>query len=208
MCSRGDLLGGVRVNPRRLLMILAAGLGLMDSAVARAATPVAEALVHSGPPPIIDGRLDEAVWAKARPIDGLVQDEPVEGMRSTERTDVRLLVDALALYVGACLYDSRPEAIIARLDRRDGGTANDSFTLYLDPLRDGRTGVYFGVSASGTQHDGTMSNEDWRDDTWNPVWDARSRATGPAGPSRCASLCHSCGSTPLRGGAGASICGG
>jgi hypothetical protein len=165
-------------------MILAAGLGLMDSAVARAATLVAEALVHSGPPPIIDGRLDEAVWAKARPIDGLVQDEPVEGMRSTERTDVRLLVDALALYVGACLYDSRPEAIIARLDRRDGGTANDSFTLYLDPLRDGRTGVYFGVSASGTQHDGTMSNEDWRDDTWNPVWDARSRATGPAGPSR------------------------
>jgi hypothetical protein len=153
-------------------MILAAGLGLMDAAVARAATLVAEALVHDGPPPIIDGRLDEAVWAKARPIDGLVQDEPLEGMRPSERTEVRLLVDGTALYVGARLYDSRPEGIIARLDRRDGGTANDSFTLFLDPLRDGRTGVYFGVSASGTQHDGTMSNDDWRDDTWNPVWDS------------------------------------
>ena len=128
--------------------------------------------MHGGPPPVIDGRLDEAVWAKARPIEGLVQDEPVEGMRSSERTEVRLLVDDAALYVGARLFDSRPEAIVARLDRRDGGTSNDSFTLFLDPMRDGRTGVYFGVSASGTQYDGTMSNDDWRDDTWNPVWDS------------------------------------
>jgi hypothetical protein len=166
---------------------------------------VAEALVHDGPPPIIDGHLDEAVWAKARPIDGLVQDEPVEGTRPSERTEVRLLVDGTALYVGARLYDSRPEGIVARLDRRDGGTANDSFTLFLDPLRDGRTGVYFGVSASGTQHDGTMSNDDWRDDTWNPRVGQRGqpRRNG-AGRWRCAFHCHSCVSRLPRDAGGAS----
>ena len=53
--------------------------------------------------PVIDGRLDDGVWARAQPITGFVQREPVEGEPVSERTEVRIVADEEALYVGAWL---------------------------------------------------------------------------------------------------------
>ena len=38
---------------------------------------------------------------------------PTDGAPASERTELRLLYDEEALYVGAWLYDSEPEAIVA-----------------------------------------------------------------------------------------------
>src|SRR4026209_699416 len=48
----------------------------------------------------LDGRLDEEAWSKAVPVTGFTQHEPFEGKPATERTEVRILFDAQALYIG------------------------------------------------------------------------------------------------------------
>ena len=63
--------------------------------------------------PAIDGRLDEDVWAAAEPLTDFVQADPFEGEPATERTEVRILFDDEAVYIGAMLYDSDPSGIIA-----------------------------------------------------------------------------------------------
>ena len=63
-------------------------------------------------PPVIDGRLDEAAWARAAPMTGFTQREPQDGQPASERTEVRVVFDDEALYVGVWAFDSRPNAIV------------------------------------------------------------------------------------------------
>ena len=78
----------------------AAGGGASPSAVAaRRASLVA-----------IDGRLDETAWQAATPITTLRQRQPVEGAAASLATDIRILFDDRALYVGARLSDPQGRA--------------------------------------------------------------------------------------------------
>src|SRR5205807_2343937 len=51
--------------------------------------------------PIIDGRLDDPVWRDAPVLTGFVQRELHEGQPVSERTEVRIVTDGEAIYVGA-----------------------------------------------------------------------------------------------------------
>src|SRR4051812_1756963 len=61
--------------------------------------PVAHAALRQGEV-AIDGRLDDAAWAAATPITDLIQSSPDEGKPPTQRTEIRILYDAAALYIG------------------------------------------------------------------------------------------------------------
>src|SRR5262245_43441465 len=80
-------------------------------------------------PPSIDGRLDESGWRTAAAAGNFRQVEPNEGEAATERTEVRVLYDNSALYVGVRLYDSEPNKIVRRLSRRDDYPDADKFTF-------------------------------------------------------------------------------
>jgi hypothetical protein len=121
----------------------------------------------------LDGRLTEAAWDVAPRLPPLVQRDPSEGAPASEPSEIRILFDDDALYVGARLFDQAPDSIIARLARRDHTSTSDAFTVFLDPYHDGRTGFYFGVNAAGTLYDGTLMNDDWDDDTWDGIWEAK-----------------------------------
>jgi hypothetical protein len=123
-------------------------------------------------PPIIDGRLDEAPWQAAAVAGDFRQYEPAEGAPATERTEVRVLYDNTAVYVGVRLYDSEPARIVARMSRRDEDPDADRFTFYVDALHDRLTGAAFEVSAAGAQRDGALSNDTIRDNSWDAVWEA------------------------------------
>jgi hypothetical protein len=123
----------------------------------------------------LDGRLDDEAWVQAPVITDFTQSEPVEGAAPTERTEVRVVYDNDALYVGARLYDSAPDSIIAQLGRRDAELSSDLFGVFLDPYHDRRTGYYFGVNAGGTLLDGVLMNDDWDDETWDGVWEGKAR---------------------------------
>ena len=51
--------------------------------------------------PTVDGRLDDAAWATAPVLTDFVQREPYEGTPVTQRTEVRMVADAEALYIAA-----------------------------------------------------------------------------------------------------------
>ncbi|MCY4645274.1 MAG: hypothetical protein OXE73_00080 [Gammaproteobacteria bacterium] len=54
-------------------------------------------------PPVIDGRLDDALWSGLEPLDGFIQREPSEGQAVSQPTEVRVGYDDAALYIGAWL---------------------------------------------------------------------------------------------------------
>jgi hypothetical protein len=153
-----------------LLLLLANG-ALPEARVAATVRPT---------PVLIDGRLDEPLWATARSFGDLHQRDPIEAAAPSERTEVLVAFDAEAVYVGARLFDSAAPQIVANLARRDREVYSDGFIVYLDPRHDRRTGFYFGVNAAGTRYDGTMSNDDWQDDSWDGVWEGASHV-GPDG---------------------------
>ena len=118
----------------------------------------------------IDGRLDEVEWSKAPVTDHFTQLDPDEGKPASQRTEVRVLYDASALYVGVRLHDSGQ--IIGRLGRRDMSLGDsDWFGLMIDSYHDLRTAFGFDVNPAGVKRDEIKTiNTD--DNSWDAVWDA------------------------------------
>jgi hypothetical protein len=128
-------------------------------------------------PVVVDGDLSEAVWRTAPVIGGFRQLQPVEGAQASQETSVRVAYDDNALYIGADMRDSSPDSIVTRLGRRDADMNTDLFGVFIDAYHDRRSGYYFGLSAGGTLYDGTLTNDDWNDESWDGVWDGGVRKT-------------------------------
>lgn len=106
-------------------------------------------------PPRIDGILDEQEWL-ATPVAGdFIIYIPDNGQPSNFRTEVHVLYDNIALYVGAYMYDDNPDSIYLELGQRDADRMlnADDFSIEISPYNDGVNGFRFKVSASGVQSD-------------------------------------------------------
>jgi hypothetical protein len=57
-------------------------------------------------PVTVDGRIDEAAWARVEPVGDFTQSDPNEGEPATQRTEVCFLFDDDALNVGVRMFDS------------------------------------------------------------------------------------------------------
>jgi hypothetical protein len=111
-------------------------------------------------PPVIDGVVDERAWAEATPVGVFVQTEPVEGQPATEPTDVRVLFDDTAIYVGVICYDSDPANIVTVDSRRDAAlSGQDSFQIIFDTYHDRQNGFIFGTTPLGLEYDAQVRNE-------------------------------------------------
>ena len=165
-------------------------LAAQQTNAAHQSAPVpAHRLRSSGPHPIsIDGRLDEEAWKQATPITELRQQRPVEGGAPTLATEVRILYDDEALYVGARMSDPMGAAgIRAPLARRDqllasngnNGSFNslttDKLAIVLDPYHNHLDEIWFEINPAGVRGDQFNG-----DPSWDPVWEgeARTDATG------------------------------
>lgn len=118
----------------------------------------------------VDGKLDDAAWAKATPVDRFTQRDPEEGKPVSERTEVRILIGEDALYVGARLYDREPRKIRRRLVRRDEDLASDYFALLLDSYHDHLTTYRFRVNPAGSYDDSYIDARGNADFSWDPIW--------------------------------------
>src|ERR1043166_2182338 len=111
-------------------------------------------------PPVVDGRLPEPAWLEATPVTGFVQRELHEGAPVTERTEVRILTDGRALYVGAWLYDTDPAAIVPGEQVRDGDISkSDYFGILLDTYHDRQNGFVFTTTPAAIEYDAQVVNE-------------------------------------------------
>ncbi|MDH3216683.1 MAG: carbohydrate binding family 9 domain-containing protein, partial [Candidatus Krumholzibacteria bacterium] len=130
-------------------------------------------------PPKIDGRLDDAIWAKADFASGFLQKEPQEGDAATEKTEVAFVYDDEAVFVGARMYCNDPDKIIATVSRRDNTGTSERIIVSLDTYLDRRTAYSFAVTASGVRAEyyHSSDSEGNRDYDWDPVWQAKAART-------------------------------
>lgn len=118
------------------------------------------------------------MWALAEPIADFVQKIPNEGVAPSVETEVRLLYDDRALYVGARLKRKDPTAIRTSITRRDGESDAETFTVSLDTYNDKRTAYSFTISSGGVRGDAyhSQDSEDsGRETQFDPIWSARTR---------------------------------
>ena len=160
--------------PRKITFLLAAALFALVS-VPIAAQPSKKIAIatRTDRAPRIDGRLDDAVWSRATVIEDFTQLRPVEGEAPTERTQIYLLYDNEAIYVGAHMWRVKPADISKAMTRRDGFGAAERLSIIFDTQLDRRTGVGFGVSASGVRSDYRHTQDDemrGRESQFDPVW--------------------------------------
>jgi hypothetical protein len=120
----------------------------------------------------IDGKLNEASWASAVPGTDFTQSYPEVGAKPTDPTEVRVLYDDDALYVGVRMFDSHPELIAAQLARRDAtGIYSDWLHVMVDSYRDRRTSFRFSVNPRGVQKDVLEFDDNHGEDlNWDAVW--------------------------------------
>jgi hypothetical protein len=121
----------------------------------------------------LDGLLDDAAWASAPATSQFIERRPNPGRPEHLPTEVRVLYDDGALYVGAKMLETSPDSIKRELTQRDNVGNTDFFALFLDPYRDHLNGYGFFVMSTGVQMDNRYSPANGEDGAWNAVWDSR-----------------------------------
>lgn len=104
-----------------------------------------------------------------------VQFEPEPGAEPSPSTEVRILYTDEAVFVGARMFDSAPDSIVARLARRDEPVISDRFVVGFDSYYDRRTAFGFAVTAGGAESDFLLYDDTDEDRSWDAVWDVATR---------------------------------
>src|SRR5262249_50306450 len=158
-----------------LLSLLLPAALLAAGAPFQLQSPDGRRMVHAEEartPIVVDGALDEEAWRLAEPADGFIQAEPHEGQAASEPTEVRILFDRDALYIGVSCHDAGASQLIVNDIRKDFVAGEqDSFEMILDTFADRRNGFVFVVNAAGAKSDAQIANEG-RDvsTSWDAVW--------------------------------------
>ncbi len=172
---------------RRLLLVWWLGVfagvahGQAPSAAADAAKPAPKRqlqAVRISTPPKLDGLLDEAVWQTAPIASRFYELEPTPGPIEKHPTEVRVLYDDAAIYVGAIMHDVAQDSILRELSARDNIGNSDWFGVFLDTYDDHLNGYEFILTSGGVQFDARQSPANGEDNNWNAVWDSRTALRG------------------------------
>jgi hypothetical protein len=128
---------------------------------------------------IIDGNINEEAWSKAEVATNFIMFEPDNGKPSPNelRTEVKVLYNNDAVYIGAYLYDNDPKAILKEITERDNFGISDSFGVFINGYNDGQQDFQFFVTASNGQADCNFTSQYGEDYTWNAIWESKAKIT-------------------------------
>jgi hypothetical protein len=128
-------------------------------------------------PIVLDGRLDEPVWSRAVPAADFVQQDPDNGQPATEATEVRIVFNSRALYMGVTCYDSEPDRWLGYQRRRDEFLqADDRFMWNIDTFNNQQSGYFFEMNPSGLMGD-ALRGAGFQNRQWDGIWNAKVRHT-------------------------------
>jgi hypothetical protein len=138
--------------------------------------PVAQATLRQGEI-VIDGRIDESAWASAKPITELVQAVPDEAKAPSQKTEIRILFDASAIYIAARMFDSLgAKGVRSALARRDqvmngdNNLTSDKISFVFDTFRDKNSRTWFELNPDGVKGDHQNG-----DASYDPVWEGATK---------------------------------
>ena len=168
--SRLAFAAGIRLPAALAAACLATGAAAQDALPDKTAR-----IVRTATPPVIDGKIDDAVWAAAELIDDFHQVRPTDGGAPSERTEIRVLFDDDYLYIGAHLYDSEPDKITRNVMRHGNSLGQDDrLAVIIDPFNTGRNGYRFETNANGVRHDMLYKNINELNRDWTVIWETKS----------------------------------
>lgn len=136
--------------------------------------------VRTSQAPKIDGNLNDAAWTSAPVLTDFIQNFPTFGLPVSKKTEVRIVYDNTAIYVGAYLYDD-PSQIRKQITARDGESQTDVdyFSVFFDTYSDHQNGFQFLVTTTNVQTDARLSPNSggdfgsYGDKTWDAVWESQ-----------------------------------
>ena len=117
----------------------------------------------------IDGKLNEEIWASATPISNFTTWQPVPKLEPRQQTEVSLLYDNEALYVGVKMFVASRDSIMTELTQRDDVGNTDWVGVILDTYGNATDAFEFIVGATGVQFDAKLSDQG-EDNNWDAVW--------------------------------------
>lgn len=125
----------------------------------------------------IDGILDEPAYSQAQAAKDFVQLQPYNGKPAFQPSEVFILYDQTAVYVGGMFYDSAPDSIFNFLSERDNIGMSDYFGIYLDPYNQGQLAYGFFITPAGVQTDlkAIKTSYDYEDGSWDAVWQSNTQ---------------------------------
>ncbi len=108
-------------------------------------------------PPVIDGKMDEAVWQQAAVFQDFYQTQPGDNIAPSKPTIAYLAYDSRTLYLAFHCFDD-PDKIRATVAARDQIFGEDNIRVYLDTFNDQRRAYLLGWNAFGIQADGLYNS--------------------------------------------------
>ncbi|VXB11352.1 Hydrolase [Flavobacterium sp. 9AF] len=127
----------------------------------------------------IDGQLDEEDWSKALPANNFFTFSPDNGnLESPDlKSEVKILYDNDAIYIGATLFDNEPHKILKEITERDDFGTSDLFGVFINGYNDGQQDFQFYVSAANGQGDCNFTSQNGEDYSWNAIWSSNVKIT-------------------------------
>lgn len=151
-----------------VVVFLTAGLLGITGAEAGEEAPRIQA-TRTSVAPVLDGKLDDAVWATAPASGGFAQRFPRESEAASESTAFRVLYDDRALYIGLRMEDADASRIVSQLTVRDRVVESDWVSVEIDSRHDHATAAVFQVNAAGVELDGMVYNDTERTTEWDGI---------------------------------------
>lgn len=126
--------------------------------------------------PELDGSLQDSCWQAAHIATDFTAKEPEYGVPSRYRTEIRLIYDDNALYIGGEMYDPSPDSVSYTLSSRDDEGNADWFGVSIDTYGNNVSAFDFMVTSAGVELDAieTVNSLDF---SWNAVWRSVAKRT-------------------------------
>jgi len=151
---------------------------LLTGALAAAAPPVVTAL-KTATAPVLDGKLDDAVWQQGEWYSHFTL--LGEGFKpAAAQTRFKVAFDRQNLYFGVELFEPQMDKLVARETKRDGRVhADDVLEIMVVPDNARLDYYHFSVNPLGTQYDAELrQGGNVRTSEWDANWQAKT-ARGP-----------------------------
>ena len=103
----------------------------------------------------VDGILDEPAWQQAVRLTDFSQYSPVDGRAAEDETEILVFYSPTTIYFGVKAR-AVPGSVHATLANRDRIDSDDGIQIFLNPFKDGRQALVFGVNPLGIQADGAL----------------------------------------------------
>lgn len=127
----------------------------------------------------IDGKLNEDIWQSASIASDFITFEPDNGkpIPENKKTEVKVLYDNDAIYIGAMMYDDNPDKILREITQRDDFGTSDIFGVFINGFNDGQQDFQFFVNAADGQADCITTDTNGEDYSWDAVWKSKAVIT-------------------------------